>query len=262
MREIKQIFDKRLAELEEIRDRAEQELRIAPEGKLRINRNRKSVQYYHRQIRGDKNGAYIPAANKELAGKLAQKNYDEKILKASDQEMQAIAAYLTKCPSVLPEKIYDHLSAERKELVIPFYETDDMIVEKWQSVQYKGKPFKEDDPVFHTDRGERVRSKSEVIIANAMNAKGRPYRYEYPLDIGGRRFYPDFTILNLRERKVIYWDHFGMMSDPEYARKAVWKIQFYQRHGFFPGDNLICTFETRDQPLDPGLVRQMIDRFL
>ncbi len=39
-----------------------------------------------------------------------------------------------------------------------------------------------------------VRSKSEVIIANALAAKGVDYAYERPLTIDGVTKYPDFTI--------------------------------------------------------------------
>ena len=69
--------------------------------------------------------------------------------------------------------------------------------------------------MFYTSKGERVRSKSEVIIADVLNREGVPYRYEYPIYIKGiGKIYPDFTVLNIGIRKEMIWDHFGMMDDP------------------------------------------------
>lgn len=52
-----------------------------------------------------------------------------------------------------------------------------------------------------------MRSKSEVIIADLLNKEGIPYRYEFPLYLKEfNTVYPDFTILNVRKRKEIYWE--------------------------------------------------------
>ena len=37
-----------------------------------------------------------------------------------------------------------------------------------------------DAPLLETSRGERVRSKSEVIIADTLDRLKIPYRYEFP----------------------------------------------------------------------------------
>ena len=76
-------------------------------------------------------------------------------------------------------------------------------------------------------RGERVRSKSEILIANSLNEMNIQYRYEYPIRISNTTFYPDFYILNLRRRKEYIWEHFGRMDDIEYARNAIRKIRYF-----------------------------------
>jgi hypothetical protein len=110
-----------------------------------------------------------------------------------------------------------------------------------------------------TDRGERVRSKSELIIANLLSKEGIPYKYECPLRLKGfGTVHPDFTALRRKARKEIYWEHLGMMDDPEYAEKAVRKISAYGANGFFPGDRLILTAETKSTPLNVRLIRDLI----
>ena len=73
---------------------------------------------------------------------------------------------------------------------------------------YQGKPFDASLPKLYTSREERVRSKSEIIIADTLSRESIPYRYECPLhipDVGN--IYPDFTVLNVAKRKELYWEH-------------------------------------------------------
>ena len=97
--------------------------------------------------------------------------------------------------------------------------TDDGYARRWQAEKYQnrweGRGFK-----FETPRGERVRSKSEWMIASMLDASGVPYRYEETVglhELYGGAFHPDFTVLNKRTRKEYYWEHFGRMDDPETA---------------------------------------------
>src|SRR5574344_2972007 len=110
-------------------------------------------------------------------------------------------------------------------------------VRQWNSVEYK-KWAEKDDCKMVTGRGELVRSKSEVIIADTLARYKIPYRYEMPLvvktnGLERREFRPDFCCLRVRDRKEFLWEHFGMMSDSEYASSAVKKIQVYQHNGIF-----------------------------
>ena len=90
----------------------------------------------------------------------------------------------------------------------------------------------------------------------------RFYRYEYPLYIKGLNYInPDFTILDVKKRKEIIWEHLGLMDKPEYAEDNVYKINCYERSGSHMGDNLICTFETKQNPLNQKIVNAIIQRY-
>ena len=54
-----------------------------PPGKLKINCDANRIQYYHRQSSDDYNGIYIPVSRLDLAKALAQKDYDERVIKAA-----------------------------------------------------------------------------------------------------------------------------------------------------------------------------------
>ena len=72
---------------------------------------------------------------------------------------------------------------------------------------------------------------------------------------------PDFTILRKAERTVMYWDHMGLMDKEDYRNKNMVKIEDYILGGYFPGDNLILTFETSLRPLNIRVVEGIINRY-
>ncbi len=89
-----------------------------------------------------------------------------------------------------------------------------------------------------------------------------PFQYEARLELfDGYSIYPDFVVLNVRKRKTIYWEHLGLISDPEYARKNYLKIQMYEKGGFEIGDNLIITMESDIYKFDVRDIERKIIRY-
>ena len=249
--------------LEQLLQEAEYRLENAPSGMLRICRGQTGIQYYKRSRPSDRKGVYLSHKNMNEIRLLAQKGYDIKLIRSLKQELHAIKQYLLKVPDTPPESVYHACNPLRQALVIPGIETEEEFIKRWESFEYNGKSFPEDYPEFYTDKGERVRSKSEIIIADMLAREGIPYRYECPIVLKGiGKAYPDFSVLNIRLRKEYIWEHFGLMDDPVYAANAVKKQQSYCRNGFFPGDNLIITTETRDHPLTKQDLRLIIDHYL
>ena len=263
MNSVSGMLEQRKKELEALRQKLMKQQKKYPAGTLRISKCRGKAQYYHRTEASDRLGKYLTPDKKETAMLLAQKDYDRRLRMAAEKEISAIKAFLDRYPSIPPEKIFESLSEDRMKLITPFYETDEMFMLQWCSKEYEGLPFKEDSPELYTDRGERVRSKSEVIIANLMAKENIPYRYECPLYLDGfGTVHPDFTALNVRKRKEYYWEHLGMMEDPEYSEKAVRKISAYIKNGIFPGEQLILTAETKEFPVNVREVKILIQHYL
>ncbi len=92
--------------------------------------------------------------------------------------------------------------------------------------------FLENKLIHRTRRGEAVRSKSEVIIADLLYSKGLDYSYELPL-IGTNEElrYPDFTIEDAESGVKVYWEHLGMLHDPEYRARWEQKLSWYRSQG-------------------------------
>ncbi len=120
---------------------------------------------------------------------------------------------------------------------------------------------KDSQKIYCTVKGERVRSKSEVIIANLLYANQIPYEYEKPLKLTGypHPILPDFTIYIPKEDKTVYWEHGGLMNDPEYRSKWDWKMHLYAEDGITVWQkNLIVTYESQPGDLNIGEIRQHI----
>lgn len=249
--------------LEKILQKTTEQLKDVPQGTLRLSSSKKWVQYYHCTPGEGKKGKYIPKINQKLICGLAQKSYDEKILKLAEKRLSQIKKITKDYEDEEIEKIFLNEHRERRKLIQPIEPTWEQRLEAWMAENYERKEFQEDMPVILTERGERVRSKSEKILADYFHRNGILYKYECPLYL--KRFgtvHPDFTFLSKKTKQEIYWEHDGRMDDPVYVQNAVRKIQAYEENDIYPGERLILTFETEKIVLHTQMIEKLVDRYL
>ncbi|MBO6240954.1 MAG: hypothetical protein J6O61_09035 [Butyrivibrio sp.] len=252
LKTIKQGVDKRLVEV--------------PEGNLRITSSGKHIQYMHckeKDGKYQKQGEYLKKEDMPLVRRLAQKSYDQKMKKLVDRRLKQIQIISKEYSEDELELIYTNMNVNRQALVTPVEKTWVQKVADWKAIPYTGKEFEEGAPEIYTKKGERVRSKSEKLIADTLFDLGIEYKYECPIVLKGYGVvYPDFTILSRKTGKEVYWEHDGKMDDPKYSEKAVRKINSYIYNGIIPGDRLMLTFETSNIVLNDRTIKKMIDNFL
>ena len=235
----------------------------APDGSLNIIKQWNHYQYYHRKNAQETKGKYLLKKELPKAAALAQKDYDTRLLKILTSQQKAIKRFLKDYDPDALIHLYENLTAPRKALVKPEFITDEEYVKQWLSQPYKKMGFKADDPEFYTTGGVRVRSKSEVIIAEALERHNIPYRYEYPVyQDGVLMAAPDFNCLNVRLRKDYYWEHLGMLDDEAYADNNVRKLNKYTLNPDFDESRLILTTETKKHPLNTKVIEEKIRRYL
>ncbi|MGL5151288.1 MAG: RecQ family ATP-dependent DNA helicase [Clostridium sp.] len=90
-----------------------------------------------------------------------------------------------------------------------------------------------------TTKGDLVRSKSEVIIANLLHQYGIDYEYEKKLNYKDKWIEPDFTII-LNNGEEYYWEHLGMLGIESYDNRWLEKQEIYDK--YFKG-KLIVSYE-------------------
>ena len=252
---------------------SEKSTEVMSGGHLKITHKHGRPEFYHITERGSSRGRYIPVAQREFAAQLAQRDYDLKVIKLIKREIDVLENYLQQTDGGRAvEALYEGLCKTRQVLIEPVTLSDEQYAERWKKKVLpsagEGMPFAEDSQKYYTANGERVRSKSEVIIADALLRNGVPYCYEVPLKLnrggeaGSVTFHPDFLCLNVRTRKEFYWEHFGKMGNEDYKENTVGKLNMYVENGFFPGRNLIFTMESGEESLDTRVVEKIIKEFL
>lgn len=236
----------------------------APPGRLEIDRTRKQPRYYccREGASGKRRREYLSADQQPIAQALAQKAYEQKMEQLLTARLYFLDRFCADFADSELEAVYADLSPERRSLVQPLVTPWPMRVAQWLQkpippVQSPSKPGG-----LLTNRGDCVRSKSEKILADLFFDQKIPYKYECPLLLSSKIFFPDFTFLSPRSGKELYWEHLGMMGDEEYAKRAMEKLLLYDRHDIQLGRNLILTFETNTLPLDVTYARRLVDRYL
>jgi hypothetical protein len=109
---------------------------------------------------------------------------------------------------------------------------------------HEGVPFA-DHLVHRTARGELVRSKSEVVIANLLHAAGLDYQYERPLAgvAAPGTVHPDFTFTDAGGDPIV-WEHLGMLDRPGYRASWERRRDWYLANGFRLGETLFTSEES------------------
>ena len=249
-----------LKRLEKAKRESEKALRNVPDQRLRCARNKGVFQYYF-------GNEYQGKDKRELVCKVAQKDYSMKLSKKLDLYLDKLNELNKLYEKEELEEVYRKLHPARKVLVEPIVVPIEKITEEFNQREYKGKAFLEDDKTeFYTIKGERVRSKSEKIIADELYRNGIPYKYEMPMELEGWKkkvlIYPDFTVLNKRTGKKWIIEHLGMMDKPAYYENAMQKVSTYEKNGILLGDGLIVLHETSGTPLNTVVLKKYIEKYL
>ena len=250
--------------LEQIIAEKEAALRVkGPDGHVRCVQRGNRAEYYWRKKSDNTTGIYLSKGSLGTAEFLAQRTYDKAVLRYAREELARVLNLLKHRQVHNMDRIYGSYSQMRQNLVTPIFKTDEQFIEEFRNTVYKGSDFRPGDKMFESQLGEKMRSKSEVLISGIFLDIGAPYLYDYPVNLEefGTR-YADFYVMNVRLRKLYYFEHFGMMDKPDYCAKNLDRILAYQKCGHFPGTDLIITHETDKSPLDLDLVRKIAEHYL
>lgn len=257
-------LEQQLSILESLISQAESALAKRPLGRLTVQQAHGNPQYIYRPSPNTRQ--YIRKTNLLFVQSLAQKEYEESFLRAAERQRKELLKAEPRSASFMYHALaapYEKLSPERKNLVTPYVLPDAEYLQAFLNTPYEHKGFDKDFPVIETENGERVRSKSEKIIADRLRALGIPYLYEYPLILSRiGKVHPDFTLLDIRERILVLLEHFGQMLDPGYVAWNMDKVESYIAAGFIPGNTFLFTFEGGSHVLNVScLDKQLKERF-
>ena len=230
------------------------------------------TRYYLRK-RGESTRHYLGNNKKLIMENIAQREYEETLLEATKEELSVLNQFLEMQADLRKKHskkaLCNKLPEDIRNLVRTDLSFEDDYVRKWKTARYSG-AAKTEYHIYDTLAGEKVRSKSEALIADRLYTAGVPYRYEQKLvfesDIPGPEsnftYYPDFTILNKRTGKLFYWEHLGRLGENAYCKDNLAKLHIYMKHGIIQGKNLLLTYESAERPLLTADVSILIKEYL
>jgi len=115
----------------------------------------------------------------------------------------------------------------------------------WGAQPFVRSDFRPEELIHTSSRGEKLRSKSELLIAETYYNLGIEFRYEEVIKVGRYDFAPDFAFIDF-EGNPFFHEHAGMMGDIKYRNRHKWKMARYEEAGIVPWKNLIITYDYDD----------------
>lgn len=256
------ILEKTLNKIIKAIPRLEQSIKKAPLGHIICKRNRGITRFF--RIHENKPDEYLSKDKIDLIKALSQKRYEETLLEALKEEYDITEKALFKLKNSKKHNALIKFSKELKPFITLNPITNEGYIQDWSRTNDPKLPehYKYRAP-YQTLKGDIVRSKSEILIADRLYAAKIPYHYEKRLELNGGATsrLPDFTILHPYTLETYYWEHLGLMHDEEYRQKAKDKIELYALNGIIQGKNLIITFETGTNQLNTWYVDKIIDTY-
>ena len=261
--EIRRILQEKRNELESLLRSKVISRFTALKGTINFKTQNGAIRFFRYEKRKCK---YLKKEDKKEITDLCTKHYVTRLKDAASKELEQINS----CLEILDDgdssdvdKTYGELPDCIKENTSPSIFTDEGYARRWQEESFNTK-WDMKNRIHETPGGDKVRSKSEWMIACLLTQAGIPYRYEAELDLDlGFYIYPDFTVLNKRTRKEYIWEHFGKMDDPKYVKESFMpKMRDYYAAGYLPGEKLLMTFESEGHPFNITQAKQLIKQFL
>ena len=212
---------------------------------------------------------YIKKSNFEEAATLAEAKYYRALENDLLREMDILNQFIEFCNEVPQSETLRNDERYKKLLlnigknreIASASSTINYKIKAWLAEETRTNPNHQDNLKFASSNGLFVRSKAESMIVTSLNRAGIPFKYEAELKLGSITYYPDFTIMHPKTGEFIYWEHLGLMDNPEYIGKTFKKLVAYAEAGIVPNINLIITSETNDKPLDQLQIDGVIDNW-
>jgi len=237
-----------------------EQLTIAPAGELRMRKHNNGYQWWVHYPGSATKDEYIKGLDKDKHRSYANKYYLSLLKKEIEKENNI----LIKSQYYNPENkgtIYDNLPSYIKQYVTPLHKSTATQIQDWYERDFQSNTF-DFSPMssFTTQKGEIVRSRAELIIANELAAHNLYYHYEEVLTLSsGKKRYPDFTVAHPATGEFYYIEFFGMMNNEKYALDAYTKIQEYSNDAVFP--KMIFMFDYVGAPFTNTTVTNIIKTY-
>lgn len=206
---------------------------------------------------------YLKKDDLDVVTGIARKRFIEKSMPKLRKTLKMLEQLCEKYYPYDPSEVLKDLSGVYANISVKEINRDsDKAGLEWLELKEVPNEFFADNLRHITTSGRIVRSKSEAIIANLLDANNIFYKYEVEVEIENKKYYPDFAIFRKSDNRIIFWEHFGLMCNEDYANAMLHKINDYHSAGIILWDNLMMTSDTLEGGIDAKRINNMIKFFL
>jgi hypothetical protein len=231
-----------------------------PAGSLSVS-DRGKHKYYTHVFQGKRQ--YLGKPTHPTVIRVQLRHYLIKSIQIIEDNIALIEKFIDEYKYFDPNKIIEDLPSAYNPLPETCYAAAGVVdIAKWASAPYIKNPKHPEHLVHQTSTGVYVRSKSELLIFEALLNAGLDFHYDEEVHINGQKFYCDFIIIVPGENRKVYWEHFGRMGSENYREECIWKFSHFVRSAMLPGRDFIFTFEDEDGNIDGRDIVRAIDELL
>ena len=228
----------------------EKKIEKCPEGRLHCRRVHGNLTYY--QVRDDGSRERILPHNKNLLIELRAKGFFKKAIQILKKNLSLEQRLL---------KGFHKLTFTSAEMLLPHAYCEDYLRE-WMNQHYPVNCSFLEHKIYETSFGLKVRSKSEVLIAELLHAFEIPFHYDEEVafrDSFGslHSFSVDFIIMTPSGEKI-YWEHMGLFHKEDYRNRNLIKLRVLYDNEIMLSNNLIITMESKQSPLNASAIDRII----
>ena len=252
---------------------AKKEYNGMPNGRLECYRRGNGWRWV--EVKSDKdnkvNRKWLSSKDYPLARRLAHKRRLKMKIDYLENHLEALNTFIE---SDNPEKVFtvrDRRHNENPEIIRldnEYFKYKNPSIANFSDDPLVKSDFRPEGLKFQSKTGRWVRSKSEGFWDAALSDHKIPYQFEPKLWLddpckptGQRLIRPDFAAWSFKKNRIIYIEHFGMMSDEGYRTETIEKLGLYLSNGYLPMENLITTFEQTDNNLSALWIETLIEYF-
>lgn len=132
----------------------------------------------------------------------------------------------------------------------------------WKEVEPCSNP-REVQTEYYDDYGNKVRSRGEMFIGNALKDLGLDAKYEPTLELkGGRTIHPDYAFPVYVIDRCFFIEFLGMCDSEEYINHNYGRIDEYIRNDILPNRDLILICGTSKWIPSQESIKRIIASFI
>ena len=251
-------------QLIECRKDLEDEIRYLPEGDLYCYKAN-GIRYYSERVpqKGNhkKEHRYGVSKDRDRLYSLVRKEYAVKAIDLLEKDIRSIQTLLKRYKPFDENSVMKEFVEKHPELTEGIY-YGIMSDNEWAESFVPDGSFRQSGLKSLAADGSMRRSLGEIIIGSRLKHYGIAFKYEAPINHPDLPYVPDFTIMRPRDKKIIYWEHLGMVNNDEYMRHNYQKLNKYEEYGIVPWDNLIVSYSNYDGGINEKLIDSLIHGWL